>query len=235
MSAPVNTVAVAQPVNAAALLQQCSQALGRPTPSLGLVAQGQRISSSQADPTRVTVKSLGGLSLRLEETTATGLEVRVAANGKGSVTRAGKKDALPSTATTYFHLDHIPVFLCESLPASWAVALKGVERVNSDNVYHLSIVAAPTASRTSRVDQALSSLDLYIDVTTHLPVKTKALIFSPTNLTNRSDWETYYGDYRDVQGLKIAFHTTQYLSGLKVNEFIFDTIVVQPVSVTEFQ
>ncbi len=236
----LSTLANAQPTppndpDAVMVLQKCSQALGQPAPNVSFVAQGDRSLATEKNATPVTIKSRGASMVRYEQVSPGGPEVRIVARGKGSSTKAGTRRQMPNRIARYFELEHLPVFLCEIPSTARTVMLKGTEQLGSTTVFHIAVSAGPNVSRTAIAEQLSTAVDLFIDAATYLPVKTKRLIFSPTTISNHSDWETHYSDYRDVQGMKVAFRVTQYMAGTKVNEYVFQSVAVQPVADSDFE
>jgi hypothetical protein len=72
----------------------------------------------------------------------------------------------------------------------------------------------------------ISEFHVFIDQASHLVVKSISYQFSPDAIENRSSVETYYDDYRLVQGVLLPYHSIRYVAGQKDSEISLKSITL---------
>jgi hypothetical protein len=104
------------------------------------------------------------------------------------------------------------------------VTLEGSEQVRNRAAYHLKLVARALNQHAKGVDSILSEYHVYVDQQSFQVLKTSTFVFSPQGLQNRSGWETYYSDYRTIDGIPLPFHIENYISGQKLRDIVLSGV-----------
>jgi hypothetical protein len=219
------------------VLNGCATAMGATQGELPIVAQGTLTASGEQASRTVTIKTHGRRLFRQDQTTpGGGGESWVINNGDGFRLSGSQKEKMASHVVRYFRPEHLPVLSCTPDLNKFDVAVAGQEQVNGRAVHHLKLVTKPVSAKGQGVEAALSEYHVYVDTQTLVILKTSSFVFSPTNLQNRSVWETYYSDYRNVHGMLVPFHVENYLDGQKTQDIVFSDIQVgMSLSNAEFE
>jgi hypothetical protein len=219
------------------VLNGCATAMGAAQGELPIVAQGTLTASGEQAPRTVTIKTHGRRLFRQDQTTpGRDGESWVINNGEGFRLSGSQKEKMASHVVRYFRPEHLPALSCTPDLNKVDVAVAGQEQVNGRAVHHLKLVTKPLNAKGQGVEAALSEYHAYIDTQTLMVLKTSSFVFSPTNLQNRSVWETYYSDYRNVHGMLVPFHVENYLDGQKIQDIVFSDVQVgMSLSNAEFE
>jgi hypothetical protein len=148
--------------------------------------------------------------------------------GRGQSTRNGKTSTLPSWITEYQGPEHIPALSRLSLSGNPNVNTEhvGVETLNGNSVHHVKLTAVAADETSQKLEEHNSEFHAFIDEKTNLVVKINSYIFSPDTVTNRSLVETYYTDYRTVNGIAVPFHIVRNISGQKDSEIDLNEVTI---------
>ena len=224
---PVNDSSLSTVAQPQMVLNGCAAAMGATQSVLPIIAQGTLTVTAEPESRTVTIKSHGARFFRQDQAGPSGSgESWVVNNGAGFHRNGGQKEKMASHVTRYFRPEHLPALSCAPDLNKFDVTMAGDEEVNGRAVHHLKLVAKPMSAKGQAVEAALSEYHVYVDRQTLVVLKTSCFVFSPTNLQNRSVWETYYGDYRNVKGMLVPFHVESYLAGQKVRDVVFSDVQV---------
>jgi hypothetical protein len=186
----------------------------------------------------ITTKCKGSALLR-NELSLNGISyIAISNNGRGQATQDGKTQKLPLWTTQYLRPEEVPAFwrLADfTLPTTNVIYL-GLEQVNGSSAYHIKLTSLPTDGTPPDIEAIISEFHVFIDSQTGLVLKTWSYDFSPVIIENRTLVETYFGDYRQINGVVIPFHTVRFVAGQKFNEIVLSFAQVNSgVSDAEFQ
>lgn len=221
--------ALTRDAQAITLLNQCATAMGSPIAQSTFLASGHLVPANTDDPPMaVTVRSKGDTQLRWDRSLADGQESLVFQRGGGSIKRGDHQSRMAPWLTEYSRPEHFPALVCgsELQRQGMDILYVGLENVGSSTVHHIRVSAA-ARGQSQRADAArrlMSEFHIYLDPTSSFVWKTKRFAFSPDALENRSDLETYYTDYRQVNGVWMPFTLAKYLDGQKLHDVTFDSV-----------
>jgi hypothetical protein len=212
------------------ILSRCARAMGAPHAGFDLVAEGEtkEAGSDSAEPIRI--RSHGIESFRFERGGSGAGNVAVVSRGRGWQRRQGQKTEAPYHTTAYFKADHLPGLTCGAFSAGQMPGIRatylGEETTGSKTTFHVKLSATPKGKNPRRdaVESVLSEYHLWIDQQSFVVLKTATYLFSPNAIENRSLWETYYSDYRTVNGTLLPFHLDNFLSGQSFSTTTFSSI-----------
>jgi hypothetical protein len=150
----------------------------------------------------------------------------------------GKRRAFPLWAATHQGIEHLPIL--SRMTGYGLINLRivrvGVETVSGRSCLHVLFYSVPGDDTPAEIERLISEFHLYIDRQSHLIIKTLSFQFSPDAIENRSEVETYFDDYRSVQGVLVPFHLIRFVSGQKDSEILVNTIEFNSsISDSEFQ
>jgi hypothetical protein len=234
-STTITQTAVASPVvpardpRAIALLAQCAAAMGNVGPTDPYVAAGQvTYADGQTPAADLVIKGLGSDRVRRELTTAAGQSIWIVNRTVGSANVNGKPQKVPFFQTKYFRPENNPAALCalDVTRGAMNAIYAGLESVGSTPAHHIHFFVA-TQNQPGSLDQnepVISDFHLFLDAQSFVVVKTKTFAFSSNAIENRSDWETYYSDYRRVGAVLLPFRLDNFLRGQKLLTLTFTTI-----------
>ena len=207
---------------AVALATQALAALSARTPvsDITLTGTATRTAGSDAETGSVTLQALGNSNSRFDfvSTAGTSSEIRNASGGapQGSwITPDGVSHAM-ATHNTFtdaaWFAPELTVLSQLSNP-NLMVSYVGQETRAGAAVQHLHFAIQSASTDPTGLFQGLSAEDVYLDVSTYLPV---ALIFNThpdndagTNISVEID----YSNYQPVNGVQIPFHVQKSLNG----------------------
>lgn len=178
------------------------------------------------------------ITLKTKDTTAHSTEltldgkqsVSVVNRGLGSKRQEGKTGELPLWTTKYLLPEHlVGLRLKQALDARSNVVYLGLEDVSGQSCHRIQIFASPPEGIPAEQEKMISEIELFIDSKTFLVVKAKSYIFSPEIIENRSLLETYYSDYRNVNGMLVPFRISRHLSGSPYSETVLDSVDLNAV------
>ena len=201
---------------AMAVLTQALSVMGSAATVQDAVAQGI-ITYADGRTATITLKNKGADRIRHEVSLDSGLHVMVVSGGRGHVTEGGVTRRLPLWVTGYQRSPHIPALsrMADFAQPNTKVIYVGSESVGGRPAHHIRLSTLPKDKTPTDVEEMISEFHVFIDVQTHLLIKTISFDFSPEIIENRSVAETLYSDYRSVGGLLVPFHSTRYVAGHK--------------------
>ena len=176
----------------------------------------------------ITVKSKGLRETRSELQLPKGTNVRIVSQGQGAILRPdGTVKTLYSNNTFYEHVNHIPLLsvLAEYAAGNVNLLYQGTANVQgqSEDVIELDFV--PNLSPGSGpIFASMSRTLFFVNQTTKLVDKTQRATFFERDATNTFNEETYYADYRSVNGLLVPFHQTVVIDGKIDTDLIFTSV-----------
>lgn len=177
--------------------------------------------------------------MRWEMSGPNGQETKVVQNGHGKVIHSATELPLPSWHTKYTRQEYFPALLCalESERPATDVIYVGLEKLGENSVHHIHVStgASGKSKFADAAERIISDFHLYVDAQTFMVVKTARYVFSPQAIENHSLYETYYTDYKKVDGIWMPFTITHFLSGQKMDDITFDRIQLNTaIDDTEF-
>lgn len=214
---------------AIALLQQCSQAMGTPNPSLGILASGQISSAAHpGEQGTITTELQGYSQLRRAAVYSDAQEIEIVNNGQTQFTRNAVNVPLAPWQATYFRPDYVPALACaiDLARPQMNISYVGPETVNDVPVQHIRIFASPQTlpDGSQTLDPVISEFDVYLNTQNFTVVKTKRFLFSPNAIENHSDWETYYLNYQPANGVLMPFHMQHFLAGQLSEDIVITNV-----------
>jgi hypothetical protein len=225
---------------AVALLQQCWVAMGSPGSDTTVSAVGRMTSPYPDDPvTAVRLMSKGYSNTRWELDGPAGQHTLLFNNGTGRSIRATTEKPIPTAQARYNRQEHFPALLCagEGSRLGMDVVYVGLEKVGATPVHHVRVSAATQGQSklADRIEEVISELDIFLDANSFVVLKTSRYAFSPDAIENRSLLETYYSNYKRVNGILAPFTITNFLAGQKLSDTNFDSVELNsPISDTVF-
>jgi hypothetical protein len=209
------------------LLDGCRQAMGGGHAGGFFYGEGT-VSYSGGAPVPVVWKSQGQDLFREEVKENGETNVEVVNQGHGFRLRQGKRHETAAHETAYFRQEYIPALLCgvERDRAGIVAEDLGSEQIEGQKVRHIRFSIAPKGQdrHADEYAQTVSEYHVFLDPASHVVVGTRRWIFSPDRAANRSVWETYYHDYRVVDGVLMPFHIENRLGGQKAREIVLTTV-----------
>jgi|ERR1700730_12052577 len=150
----------------------------------------------------------------------------VANNGSGYVTQGGGKSNLPLWVTKYRRAGHSPVFsrMADYAQPNTNITYVGLETIAGASVHHIRISSLPTDGTPVAAEYLISEFHMFIDAASMLPVKTLSFDLSAGAMQNRVPIETYFSDYRSIQGILVPFRVTRYLRGQKQMDIVLTSV-----------
>jgi len=150
----------------------------------------------------------------------------VANGGRSWSFRQGQRGKLPYALSAYHRPEHTPALTCtlDLANPQMSISYIGQELVRGRQLNHIKIFVPPAGG--DYTDAMLSQLDIYLDPTSSLILKTERFVFDPKAFQNYSVWATYYSDYRSVNGVQMPFHIENYIDGQKLRDIVFTNVQV---------
>lgn len=225
---PTSTVAPVRDPQAVALLQQCAQAMGTPSPNSAILASGQMTSPLHpGDSATVTIELQGYAEMRRQVSYSASQELMIVNNGQTQATQNSTVLNLAPWQEIYFRPDHVPALACsiDLTRPRMNVAYIGLETVNATPVHHIRFFVSSQVlpDGSNSLDPVISEFDVYLDTQSLTVVKTKRFLFSANAIENHSDWETYYFNYQAVNGVLMPFHMQHFLAGQLAEDFVISS------------
>jgi hypothetical protein len=145
---------------------------------------------------------------------------------------------LPVWVSQYRRPEHIPALsrIADYQQPTSALRYAGLETLSGISVHHIKLTSAPTDSTPAEIENLISEFHAFIDSHSYLVVKTITFDFSPEVMENRSKVETYFSDYRNVNGLLVPYRVTRYVEGQLYSDFVLTNVALNVgVSDADFQ
>jgi hypothetical protein len=203
--------------------------MGSPGPETTVSSSGKIAPSNSLDASEpVLLKSKGDARTRWELGSPGETHSFVFNNGAGKAKHSSSEKPMPLWQTKYNRQEHFPALLCgrEAERAGMAIVYVGLEKVGDTPVHHIKISAATHGQPklADAIELIISEFHIFLDAKSLLVVKSARFAFSAVAIENRSLLETYYGDYKQVNGVLMPFTITRFLAGQKVDEISFDSV-----------
>lgn len=226
--AQVTAVRDAQAVR---ILTQCSAALGDPNTFMGLNISGvlERGDSNTQFP--FLYQARGVTSSKFTVQMPSGSEIHLQNGGHAQVRLAnGSLRAKPDTAARYQWPQLIPALICYWPLADTSFSIRYVESTITSGAQtdhlHIHAVIIDSNGNADSDEALLSGIEIYLDSTTHLPVRTTVRAFGNTGIQNSIPVDSFYSNYGRFQGLLFPSTITEY-SNYSLNR----TITIQSVAI----
>jgi hypothetical protein len=176
----------------------------------------------------IILKSKGLRETRAEVQLAKGANVRIMNQGQGAILRPdGSVKTLYSNNTFYEHVNHVPLLslLAEYASGNVNLLYNGVAQMQgqSDDVIEVDFV--PNRDPVSGpIFASMSRTLFFVNQSTRLVDKIQCTPFYEGNDKTTFTEETYFGDYRPVNGLLVPFRQTVFLDGQLDTDLTFTSV-----------
>lgn len=165
----------------------------------------------------ITIKSKGLRQTRAELQMEKGTNVRIVSKGQGAIIRPdGRVKILDSNNTFYEHVNHLPLLsvLAEYGGGHVNLIYQGTAVVQGQAEDVVEIDFVPDLSPGGGpIFAAKSRILFFVNQATRLVDKTQRATFFEGDPTNTFSEESYYEDYRSVNGMLVPFHQTVFIDG----------------------
>ncbi len=201
------------------------------------LAEGSIVCSDGSEGT-ITLKTKGPNRLRSEVNFGYRQVISVFRDGRGRQTADGQDRQLPIWVTKYYKPFHLPAFsrLADFLQTNTNVEYVGITEVIGHPAHQVRLTAQPTGNSPAHIEEQVSEFHVFIDAQSLLLLKTLSFDFSPEIVENRSPVETYFSDYRSVEGLLVPHKIVRYVDGQKQCETSLSVVRLNVgISDSEFQ
>jgi hypothetical protein len=197
---------VQRDLEALAILSRCTTTMvAEQIPNLH--AQGTVTYTDARIPSEeITVESKGVDKVKVDLVGQTDMSFVMNSGTGHYLIGSGRKEASP-WVIAYFRPEHIPAAFCSlDLARSMQMARYiGIEAIGRQTAYHIEFSAQPRGNNQDNSESLISEFHIYIDTTSFMVIKTKSFAFAPDSITNHSDWEVFYSDYRNISGIQMPF------------------------------
>jgi len=176
----------------------------------------------------ITMKSKGLRETRVELQMQKGINVRISNQGQATIIRPdGTIKTLDSNNTFYEHVNHIPLLsvLADYAGGNVNLLYQGTANIQDQTEDVIEIDFVPNASPGSGpIFASMSRTLFFVNQTTKLVDKTQRNTFFEGDSTGTFNEETYYSDYRSVNGLLLPFHQAVVIDGKIDTDLIFTSV-----------
>ena len=230
---------IAQTANT--ILDSCALAMGSPVAEQSFYAEGDITFPDNSSASQHIVWKAKGTDLFRQETSGEAdLLISIVNHGRGLQKRGSATAPLSHHATAYFRQEYIPALACSVDRKRVGMALEylGDEPIAGELAHHLLFYIAPLGKNKGldETERALSEYHVFLSAATNQVLMTRTWLFSPDAVENRSLWETFYRDYRNVNGVLMPFDIENRLAGKKFREIMLTTVRTDSsVSEKDFQ
>lgn len=221
---PLDSAAQQPPVNKdAQALSVLQQSLTTMNSAAGVlldsIAQGT-ITFNDGTSASISIKSRGTDKLHHDISFPTTQLSYVINGGSGYRVQDGVKEVLPLHVTAYQRVEYIPALsrIVECTNFNTNVVYVGLETLASGQAHHIKLTNVASNPKFATAEALNSEFHAFVDPNTSLVVKTTSFIFSPTAIENRFPVDSYYSDYRNINGVLVPFHMTRFVSGQKYSD-----------------
>jgi hypothetical protein len=176
----------------------------------------------------VVIKSLGTRQVRVELSDAEGTRVRTLSAGQAFIQYPnGKIRKMLMNNTVPERVSHLPIFslLAETSDATVIIENVGTSKTADGgpaDVIALRPIPVPGFTQQD-LDATTTKTLFYINQASGLVTKTEYLLFAETNPRDTTKVETYFSDFRLIDGVQVAFHQVTYEDGKLTEDLRFDT------------
>jgi hypothetical protein len=176
----------------------------------------------------ITVKSKGLRETRVELQMTAGTNVRIVNRGQGAIVRPdGSVKNLYSNNTFHEHVNHVPLLsvLAEYANGNVNLIYQGVQQVQGQPETVIEIDFLPNlAASTGPIFASMSRTLLFVNQTTSLVDKVQRATFSEGSESNPFNEETYFTDYRSVNGMLVPCHQQVFIDGQLDTDLTFTSV-----------
>lgn len=232
--------ATAQSTSVNSILLACEQTMGGQGADRSFYAEGEITVAGSSPSQHIVWKTKGRDLFRQEVTEGENTTVSIVNHGQGSRTYKAVRVNLPEHATAYFRPEYIPALSCtiDRSRAGMVAEYLGQEVVGGETADHIKFSMAPNGKdkKIDDLEQLISEYHVFISTVSHRVLATRTWIFSPEAVQNHSSWETFFTDYRDVNGVLMPFHIENRLNGQEIRDIVLSVVREDAsISDSEFQ
>jgi hypothetical protein len=162
-----------------------------------------------------TMKSKGLRETRVELQKNNGTNTRIVNQGQGAIVRPdGSVKGLYSNNTFHEHVNHVPLLsvLAEYAGSSVNLLYKGTAQLQSQTESVIEIDFIPNLANGSLYASWSATL-FFVNQATGLVDKIQRSTFYEGDQNHTFNEETYFADYRSVNGMLVPFHQTVFIDG----------------------
>lgn len=211
------------------MLLACEQTMSGQGADRSFYAEGEIALAGDSSPSQHIVWKTKGRDLfRQEVTQGEDTTVSIVNRGHGSRNRKSHRTNLPEHATAYFRPEYIPALSCtiDHGRAGMVAEYIGQEVIAGETADHIRFTMAPNGKdrNVDEMEKIISEYHVFISTVNHRVLATRSWIFSPEAVQNHSSWETFFTDYRDVNGVLMPFHIENRLNGQKVRDIVLSAV-----------
>jgi hypothetical protein len=193
----------------------------RPDGSSWNVTLNLSVIESGSSPISHKVQLIGSTDVR-RSLARNGKEVTSTfSNGSGVVTRDGVQENVPVWIVQSSKVPEFPfpALLTRLLDTQTFINFAPIDAADNGLIHiRLSRPCYDPQGKRQRVAEKVYEVDLFFDSSTSLLTKERHWIFSPSSMTNATQEEVRYSDFRNVGSLQIPFHSTKYLGRRVLSE-----------------
>jgi len=227
----------AQAASTNSILLACEQAMGGQTADRSFYAEGEiAMAGDSSSSQHIVWKTKGRDLFRQEITEGENTTVSIVNRGRGSRNHNANQARLPEHATAYFRPEYIPALSCtiDRGRAGMVAEYLGQELIAGETADHIRFSMAPNGKdkKIDDLESLISEYHVFISTVSHRVLATRTWIFSPDAVQNHSSWETFFTDYRNVNGVLMPFHIENRLNGQKVRDIAL-SVVHEDTSISE--
>jgi len=231
---PISAQTVASDSQAVALMNACSRAMGSPSQSFAIEAVGTVVGPNEKDvPLELKAKLSGVDRIRWE---VSGGSDRMLLTRDGMAVKESRR-GVPRKLNGNDHIfavpDLLPAYACGLSLQYFDVASGGQETVGGQLTDHLVVKVRQGTHATTA---APSTIDLYLDLQTHVIVALRQTFYANGVLANSRLMESRFGSYLLVAGVQVPQHIERYVSARKIQTIQLTSITASESTTTaEFQ
>jgi hypothetical protein len=176
----------------------------------------------------ITMKSKGLRETRVELQKSNGMNIRIVNQGQGAIVRPdGSVKSLYSNNTFHEYVNHVPLLsvLADYSGGSVNLLYKGVSQVHGQSEDVIEIDFIPNLANGSLYASWSATL-FYVNQTTSLVDKIQRSTFYEGDQNDTVNEETYFADYRSVNGMLVPFHQTVFINGQMDTDLAFSAVTL---------
>ena len=235
------STATPQTASVNSILLACEQTMGGKGADRSFYAEGEIALAGDSSPSQHIIWKTKGRDLfRQDVTQGENTTISIVNHGHGSRTHKSVRANLPEHTTAYFRPEYIPALSCtiDRGRAGMVAEYLGQEVVAGETADHIRFTIAPNGKdkKIDDLENLISEYHIFISIVSHRVLATRTWIFSPEAVQNHSSWETFFTDYRDVNGVLMPFHIENRLNGQKVRDIVLSVVREDAsISASDFQ
>ncbi len=224
--------------SAQSVLARCGGQFAGSAPAFNYYAEGTLTAGDTRRDSGAVLYQIKGIDkFRAEFNFSSGQESTIVNRGVGHRVHGNVRSKQAAWITDYFLPEVVPQLFCtENLGPNLKATSVGLESVSGRSVVRIAIHRKATGRPTDDIDYLASEVDLFIDADSFQVLKIKTWAFSPETPDNRSVFEIFLSDYRDVNGILLPFHISHYSNGQKLDDVVLNSVRTdQPLSDSLFE